>query len=401
MADKTDKKTEQHEKITKTHTQELRRDEVTKKKMILTDEALQALDRYKYVSGGYTPLDLFLDKYLWAPSVNLLPMWMAPNLVTLLGLITMLTPCCLVLYYCPDFGENTVAPSWVYMAAGINIFIYQTMDAIDGKQARRTGASSPLGQLFDHGCDSMSVSFLILTIATTFGMGFSFSTASFLFSTLLLFWSAQWSEHNTHQFAHQVGGFGVSEAQLICVAVEILAAICGPWIYSTPFPLIGVNFAQITSTIASFCGLAAFGYFAKNVFTHPGVNVGKAAAELVPILILIVTGCLWTWVPQNHPILVLGTLGMVFTYLTLWMVLCSTTHMDYPIYHTIVVPILPLFIINYYNLMPDYLDVLLGAYAAFVLHKTKQFVKGTIDEICGHLDIYCLVIKKKDPKKQG
>ena len=38
----------------------------------------------------------------------------------------------------------------------MGIFIYQTLDAIDGKQARRTGSSSPLGELFDHGCDSLS-----------------------------------------------------------------------------------------------------------------------------------------------------------------------------------------------------------------------------------------------------
>ncbi len=31
------------------------------------------------------------------------------------------------------------------------------MDAIDGKQARRTGSSSPLGELFDHGCDALSI----------------------------------------------------------------------------------------------------------------------------------------------------------------------------------------------------------------------------------------------------
>jgi choline/ethanolamine phosphotransferase len=30
------------------------------------------------------------------------------------------------------------------------------LDAIDGKQARRTSSSSPLGELFDHGCDSVS-----------------------------------------------------------------------------------------------------------------------------------------------------------------------------------------------------------------------------------------------------
>lgn len=36
------------------------------------------------------------------------------------------------------------------------MFIYQSLDAIDGKQARRTGTSTPLGELFDHGCDSIS-----------------------------------------------------------------------------------------------------------------------------------------------------------------------------------------------------------------------------------------------------
>ena len=33
---------------------------------------------------------------------------------------------------------------------GVGLFVYTSMDAIDGKQARRTGSSSPLGELFDH-----------------------------------------------------------------------------------------------------------------------------------------------------------------------------------------------------------------------------------------------------------
>jgi len=36
------------------------------------------------------------------------------------------------------------------------------LDAMDGKQARRTKSSSPLGQLFDHGCDSFSLNFFVL-----------------------------------------------------------------------------------------------------------------------------------------------------------------------------------------------------------------------------------------------
>ncbi len=45
---------------------------------------------------------------------------------------------------------------WPSLSCAIGLFVYQTLDAIDGKQARRTKTQSPLGELFDHGCDSLS-----------------------------------------------------------------------------------------------------------------------------------------------------------------------------------------------------------------------------------------------------
>ena len=44
-----------------------------------------------------------------------------------------------------------IAPWWVYFLNGAAGLIYLHLDCIDGKQARRTKSSSPLGQLFDHG----------------------------------------------------------------------------------------------------------------------------------------------------------------------------------------------------------------------------------------------------------
>ncbi len=43
------------------------------------------------------------------------------------------------------------APRWVYYFNGFSVFWYLHLDCLDGKQARRTKSSSPLGQLFDHG----------------------------------------------------------------------------------------------------------------------------------------------------------------------------------------------------------------------------------------------------------
>jgi ethanolaminephosphotransferase len=37
--------------------------------------------------------------------------------------------------------------------------MYRIFDELDGKQARKTGSSSPLGLLFDHGCDAFSIGF--------------------------------------------------------------------------------------------------------------------------------------------------------------------------------------------------------------------------------------------------
>lgn len=42
---------------------------------------------------------------------------------------------------------------------------------MDGKQARKTGNSSPLGLLFDHGCDSLIVMLQGLSIATVLQFG--------------------------------------------------------------------------------------------------------------------------------------------------------------------------------------------------------------------------------------
>lgn len=70
-------------------------------------------------------------------------MWLAPNLVTLLGLIFMGSST--LTYVFQDITMSKDLSPWLYAYTALVMFIYQTLDAIDGKQARRTGSSSPLG----------------------------------------------------------------------------------------------------------------------------------------------------------------------------------------------------------------------------------------------------------------
>lgn len=64
---------------------------------------------------------------------------------------------------------NNPIPNWVFLVTGINIFVAYTLDGIDGKQARRTGTSTPLGELFDHGLDSYSSLFIMIYLFSLFG----------------------------------------------------------------------------------------------------------------------------------------------------------------------------------------------------------------------------------------
>jgi ethanolaminephosphotransferase len=81
----------------------------------------------------------------------------------------------LIAFYDYDFTmanrihDGDQIPRWVFILAGINVFVAYTLDGIDGKQARRTGTSTPLGELFDHGLDSYSCIFIMIYLFSLFG----------------------------------------------------------------------------------------------------------------------------------------------------------------------------------------------------------------------------------------
>jgi cytidyltransferase-like protein len=62
-------------------------------------------------------------------------------------------------------SNNIFWNKWYYnFLAGLFIIIYTFLDALDGKHARNTNTSSPLGELVDHYCDCITTVLLTLTI---------------------------------------------------------------------------------------------------------------------------------------------------------------------------------------------------------------------------------------------
>jgi ethanolaminephosphotransferase len=76
----------------------------------------------------------------------------APNTLTILGFANNLIPFLIMIWLGPG-----VLPSWFVFLEAFCYFVYRLLDEMDGKQARRTGNSSGLGLLFDHGCDCFAM----------------------------------------------------------------------------------------------------------------------------------------------------------------------------------------------------------------------------------------------------
>jgi len=92
----------------------------------------------------------------------------------LLGLSSQLLGVILIFLF--DFSLKKEIPNVMYVLFAFFVFLGQTFDAIDGKHARKTNKSSPLGQLMDHGCDAFSNSFVAIMVSQTFKFGPSIYT---------------------------------------------------------------------------------------------------------------------------------------------------------------------------------------------------------------------------------
>ena len=123
--------------------------------------------------------------------VECLPDWIAPNTLTLLGFVHTIVPLT-TLFTVADFDLMGHVPNWFFFLQAWCYFAYRMLDEMDGKQARRTGNSSPLGLIFDHGCDAFSCGFQALIALRTMQCGNNFlsycmvilAMASFHFATL-------------------------------------------------------------------------------------------------------------------------------------------------------------------------------------------------------------------------
>ena len=175
---------------------------------------------------------LVLDRF-WDAVASAYPRWLAPNLVTLGGGACVAAAAALTLAHSPALGG--AAPRWVYACNAALLFAYQTLDGSDGKQARRTGSGSPLGEFVDHGVDAWAVAPVLFVAIDGFGFGLRSAwpwalllgaQASFYLSNLTLVATGRMDVHRVD----------VIELQAAMVAAQLVTAFnpLGPALWSSP-----------------------------------------------------------------------------------------------------------------------------------------------------------------------
>ena len=157
---------------------------------------------------------------------------MAPNAITLTGLGFVVINVLTMLYYTPNLDQD--CPPWVYASWSIGLFLYQTFDAIDGTQARRTGQSGPLGELFDHGVDAVNTSLEVLLFAATMKLGMGWRTVAVLFATMLTFYVQTWDEYHTKTLTLGLISGPVEGIITLCIVFAITAVKGGGSYWQQP-----------------------------------------------------------------------------------------------------------------------------------------------------------------------
>lgn len=71
-------------------------------------------------------------------------------------------------------------PAWVCILTGLLYVCYHLFDLSDGKHARNTKNSSPLGLLVDHGVDALTSFLFLMSLANIIKLGKNFNLKLFI-----------------------------------------------------------------------------------------------------------------------------------------------------------------------------------------------------------------------------
>ncbi|XP_072942212.1 cholinephosphotransferase 1 isoform X3 [Epargyreus clarus] len=362
------------------------------KERILNAAQLKRLSEHKYSCTSSSILDAWLQPW-WCWLVSKTPLWLAPNLITIVGLIVNIVTTLILVWYSPDARQDP--PRWACALCALGIFVYQSLDAIDGKQARRTGSQSPLGELFDHGCDSISTVFIALGACIAVKLG-DYPTWMFFqcFCAMTLFYCAHWQAYVTGTL--KMGRIDVTEAQYALILIHLISAVLGPEFWATEMLEVparlhtcALSVAAQAPFLAHFAHTFRVGGCGKNGSTVAGTSI---LSPVIPFSFVVVPAFIIfqkseSQVYENHPSLYILAFGMVAAKVTNRLVVAHMTKSEMEYYDWSMLGPAMLFLNQYFNnAIPEY--YVLWLCMIWVSVDLVRYCGQICMEICEHLKIY-------------
>jgi len=381
----------------------------------LSDEHLRGFERYKYNSVDLSWFSNHVMHPFWNKCVEYFPRWLAPNLITFTGFLLTIFNFFLIAYYDNYFDaaskEENPIPRWVWMVCAINLFVAYTLDGIDGKQARRTGTSSPLGELFDHGLDSYSTTIIHIYMFSLFGREHLPPIHMFfiIINGTINFFVTHFEKYNTG-----VMYLPIAYDYVMCSISLVLAltSLIGPWIWIRTyfgirprvfFEIILFTSGPITSHWVSLYNIY-LSYKNKTGKMRPPM---EAMRPLFPFASMIVISTIWALFSHNNivdlqPRLFLMLTGTLFSNICcrvivaqmsdtrcekfnclLWPTLLATTLCTFPYTKVGLSPI---------TQETELWILYLLAAAVTLIH--LHYGIGVVCEMCDHFKIRCFKVSK-------
>ncbi|KAG8749470.1 hypothetical protein FRC14_001340, partial [Serendipita sp. 396] len=380
---------------------------------------------------------LFLNKY-WTWLVTLIPTTVAPNTVTLTGLSLVGLNFLTLLYYDPLYLSEksgaTGPPDWMYWVWGVSLFLYQSLDAIDGKQARRTGMAGPLGEMFDHGCDAINTTLEVILASRALNLARSRWTVSSQMAAIANFYLTTWEEYHTGTL--YLGVFnGPTEGILLIVGIYFMTAMYGTEVWDKDvFITLGLHKVKfLTDNLPHYRFNEAFMAFGAvgvswnvvtsyyNVYKHEkaaGRSVLLPILRLMPMPISIGLNLLWLSYPTYddsaiiHSSLFIPFLcawGLQFAHQVGLMILAHVTSQPFPLFDgmwlwtaALAMDLNAEWLFDkqpIFQTTPERRAIAVYATLLLTLASYGRFVYSVINDITDYLGIACFTVRKRD--KEG
>lgn len=310
---------------------------------LLSDQSLSHLRKYKYNGVDKSILSKLVLNRFWTWCAGFMPPWLAPNVITLIGISAILLGNLFVCIFQHGGDLYTPMPRIVYIYIGFAFIFYQTMDNIDGKQARKTGTSSPLGELFDHGIDSLNCLWGALLMVSTLSQGSSFAAILSMLAPMAGMFLSTWETYFTKTlFLDYLNA--PTEGLVVATSFHVLAGLFGPeiWtekhIWGTELPLGMLWTISLAITVTLMHAPSCI----RNVYKADPENFYSVALPtLWPIVLISASVLLWVSgpnstiisssdVPAGHLYLFGWALSFTFGRVSTTVILSHLCHSKFP-----------------------------------------------------------------------